>query len=390
MKSSRVIAGARWWLGGVLLLALVFGAAAPARAQAEFGYSTITLLAPGAPAGATASVQWLDQAGAWRDVDGWQAELKAASAAGPASQQWAVYLEDFGRGPFRWVVLNPGGGAWATSANFYLPDGNGAGLTTTVAPAAAGGPIVGVPRANFSTITVLAPGAPEGAWVGVQWRDLTGAWHDVDTWQAPLEVTAAGAPAMKQWGVFERDYGRGPFRWIVYAPTSDAVFATSPGFYLPSGGGANLTITVLPQLAVVPADELTAELAIEPETLPAQATTFGLTCAGALCDSSVISLQAPNTFAGNPVGVQWLDPMGVWHDVPTWQGTLNQQTGLNAAYLQWTLSSELQGRGPFRWVIYNPLGDALVGVTPSFTLPDRPGVNLNMTVPAADFSDIAG
>lgn len=389
MKNRPTSALARWLLGGVLLAALLFGLAAPASAQDEFGHSTITVLAPGAPAGAVASVQWLDRAGTWRAVEGWQAELEPATTTGPAMLQWAVYPKDYGRGPFRWVITNASS-AWATSASFYLPTGDGAASTTTVAPAAAGGPVVGVPRPNFSTITVQVPGVPEGAWVGVQWRDVNGNWHNVDGWQGPLERSTATGQSSKHWGVFERDYGRGPFRWIVYAPTGGAVFATSPSFFLPSGGGANLAMTVLPQIAVVPADELTAELVGEPAALPADTSTSGLNCAGQQCNFSVISLSAPAEFAGSQVVVQWLDPLGVWHDVPTWRGSLDQQTGQSAAYQQWTLSTDLQGRGPFRWVIYNELGDALVGVTPSFTLPDRPGVNLNMTLPAGDFSDITG
>jgi hypothetical protein len=410
MNNSWVSSFVRGLMRGGLLLALVFGLGftGSAQAQDEFGFSTITLYAPGAPEGAVATVQWQDQAGAWRNVAGWQAPLEIADDASTTFQQWAVYPQDYGRGPFRWTVTSqPGNVVWATSTPFFLPDGDGAALAVSVSPSRAGGPTTtGMPAANFSTISIQAPGAPEGAWVGVQWRDEMGRWHNVEGWQGPLEMTTistaatdstdaaatatAATPevATKQWGVFERDYGRGPFRWIVYAPTGGAVFATSPRFFLPSGGGTNLSMTVLPKIAVVPADALTAEMTGEPTALNAQTSTWGLNCGTGPCNS-VISLSVPEATAGSLVGVQWQDPFGLWHDVPTWRGSLDASGSNDTAYQQWTIGTDLQGRGPFRWVIYNPLGDTVLGVTPGFMLPDRGGVNLNTSIPA-DVSDIAG
>lgn len=76
-------------------------------------------------------VQWQDAQGVWRDVEGWRGE----AAHGEIS--WWVAEEDFGTGPFRWVIY-PRGGPFlervdgntiyrtkqdilAVSQSFYLP-----------------------------------------------------------------------------------------------------------------------------------------------------------------------------------------------------------------------------------------------------------------------------
>jgi hypothetical protein len=224
--------------------------------------------------------------------------------------------------------------------------------------------------------------------VGVQWRDQAGGWHDVEGWQGLLETPVGSEVPVKTWGVYTKDYGQGPFRWIVYNEPGGSVLATSQSFNLPNGDGANLTLSVLPKIAVVPADTLTEEITGALVTLPAATSTSLLNCASGPCHS-VISVSVPNTMAGSLVGVQWQDSFGLWHDVPTWQGSLAASDNRSTPYQQWSISPELQGLGPFRWVVYNPLGDSVVGVTPGFMLPDRGGVNLNVNVPA-DVSDIAG
>jgi hypothetical protein len=161
------------------------------------------------------------------------------------------------------------------------------------------------------------------------------------------------------------------------------VYATSNRFFLPSGGGSNLTMTVLPQITVARADLLSAELPSGLAALQAETSTRGLTCGGHACNFSVISISVPGAPAGSFVGVQWQDSFGAWHDVPTWQGTLTTSDNNDIGYQQWTVGPELQGRGPFRWVVYNQLGDTILGATPGFMLPERNGINVNTTVPAA-------
>jgi hypothetical protein len=75
----------------------------------------LELVAPGAPAGAWAVVQWQDSAGGWHDVEGWRGAVADSS-------RWWVQPKDFGTGPFRWrVTTGPEGPLWAASASFNLP-----------------------------------------------------------------------------------------------------------------------------------------------------------------------------------------------------------------------------------------------------------------------------
>jgi hypothetical protein len=63
-------------------------------------------------------VQWQDRQGNWHDVPAWSGELELNGTI-----RWWVSIEDFNKGPFRWVVSNaPGGPVLAVSPEFYLPD----------------------------------------------------------------------------------------------------------------------------------------------------------------------------------------------------------------------------------------------------------------------------
>lgn len=68
------------------------------------------------------------------------------------------------------------------------------------------------------------------AWAVVQWQDGMGWWHDVDGWRGS---TGGGVIA---WTVEEKDFGSGPFRWVVYHPQTGEVFGASYPFYLPEAG----------------------------------------------------------------------------------------------------------------------------------------------------------
>lgn len=51
-------------------------------------------------------VQWQDKGGTWRDVDGWQGHFMWDSTEKVWEVQWWVDQDEFGQGPFRWVVYN--------------------------------------------------------------------------------------------------------------------------------------------------------------------------------------------------------------------------------------------------------------------------------------------
>jgi hypothetical protein len=79
-------------------------------------------------------------------------------------------------------------------------------------------------------ITLGAGAVQAGDWAGVQWQDGAGGWHDVGGWQARLENGS------QDWWVDARDFGTGPFRWLVYQDAGKSVVvAESDPFNLPSG-----------------------------------------------------------------------------------------------------------------------------------------------------------
>lgn len=68
----------------------------------------------------------------------------------------------------------------------------------------------------------------DGAWTVVQWQDNAGDWQDVEGWQ--------GSPNSdrQRWWVATRDFGRGPFRWIVTQGPDGTLLGTSQPFQLPT------------------------------------------------------------------------------------------------------------------------------------------------------------
>lgn len=259
-----------WLRRGLAALILVGGLAASQAAQAADGYSTITLYAPGAPAGAWIGVEFQDPLGSWHAVEGWQGQFDTLEDTGLRLKQWAVSPDDAGQGPFRWVLYTAQGGTvWAVSESFDLP-GGGANLELTVqaatpvtaavttGPLASTGPSVNVTgdrmqyplvAADFSTwplrcgqelcayghITAFLPDAPAGSWVGVQWQDPQGAWHLVDGWQGTASVDADGRQ-FAQWTVLPENFNQAGFRWVVLQPDG-RVWGVSPSFRLPEAGG---------------------------------------------------------------------------------------------------------------------------------------------------------
>ncbi len=72
-------------------------------------------------------VQWLDDKGVWRTVEGWQGTLNdiAIGEDGTVTgyKTWWAASDYLGKGPFRWIVYDSQGGATlAMSEFFYLPD----------------------------------------------------------------------------------------------------------------------------------------------------------------------------------------------------------------------------------------------------------------------------
>ncbi len=72
-------------------------------------------------------------------------------------------------------------------------------------------------------IVLISDGDVDGLQTAVEWQDEYGNWHGVEGWQAPFnkykQVT---------WAVAAANYGKGPFRWVVYE--NDVAIENSSNF----------------------------------------------------------------------------------------------------------------------------------------------------------------
>lgn len=84
-----------------------------------------------------------------------------------------------------------------------------------------------------------------GGWSAVQWQGNDGAWHDVESWQGRLET------GVQSWRVLPKDFGTGPFRWIVSDGPDGKLLAHSAPFALPTGG----QILLVPVQPAAPASQ---------------------------------------------------------------------------------------------------------------------------------------
>jgi hypothetical protein len=80
---------------------------------------------------------------------------------------------------------------------------------------------------------------PAGAWTVVQWQDSAGEWREVEGWRGEL---ATG----HRWWVHPKDFGAGPFRWLVTEGPDGPVIGISPPFQLPAGANQVAHVSVLP------------------------------------------------------------------------------------------------------------------------------------------------
>lgn len=88
-------------------------------------------------------------------------------------------------------------------------------------------------------IELVAPDAPAGAWTVVQWQDSAGGWHDVEGWRGSV----AGS---SRWWVHPKDFGTGPFRWVVRTGPEGPQWATSASFNLPGQPNETLQVGAAP------------------------------------------------------------------------------------------------------------------------------------------------
>ncbi|MFN3330879.1 MAG: hypothetical protein ACK47M_00010 [Caldilinea sp.] len=91
---------------------------------------------------------------------------------------------------------------------------------------------------RLSHIRLVVTPARDGLWSVVEWQGSDGTWHIVEGWQGAIE---AGS---KRWAVYERNFGEGPFRWMIYETPAGAPVGQSLPFTLPVTAGEELTVHI--------------------------------------------------------------------------------------------------------------------------------------------------
>lgn len=104
-------------------------------------------------------------------------------------------------------------------------------------PSGGGGGDADSPTGAIIELTVS--GAPAGAWAVVQWQDSTGGWHDVEGWRGMLDESGT-----KRWWVAPRDFGTGPFQWVIAQGIEGTHLAISEPFTLPASANQTLQISL--------------------------------------------------------------------------------------------------------------------------------------------------
>jgi hypothetical protein len=256
----------------VLLVSALLGA--PAVLADDPIPSTITVYAPGAPVGVPVSVQRQVGSG-WMTVGGSTATLFNVTDMAVPYQTWTLDPNDYGQGPFRWVIENQDGRTvWATGDPFFLPMTGGIDLAQIIGPAdtQVGTPIASansdktmktIPAPAFQApvltaasrpgntlcnlgdcasaqISAYITGVPVTSWIAVEWLNNQGYWQPVQNWEGPSDlVDTSSQLIVKQWAVSSSEYGRGLFRWAIYRGAHGGVLGVSPSFNLPSSDRQN-------------------------------------------------------------------------------------------------------------------------------------------------------
>ena len=79
-------------------------------------------------------------------------------------------------------------------------------------------------------ITLQVTNTQQRYWSVVQWQGADGTWHDVTGWRGEVNK------GQTRWWVEEKDFGKGPYRWVVYDGENGTMLIESEPFYLPIRG----------------------------------------------------------------------------------------------------------------------------------------------------------
>ena len=103
-----------------------------------------------------------------------------------------------------------------------------------------------------------------------------------------------------------------------------------------------------------------------------QATATSAPAPSSPARGGFITLRVPSAHAEMWTLVQWQNEWDNWYDVTGWQGTFDEIT-YGVGTKTWWVAREGFGTGPFRWVVYESAGGAVVATSESFYLPDTVG-----------------
>ncbi len=90
------------------------------------------------------------------------------------------------------------------------------------------------PVGAYIELSVLP--SQSGGWAYIQWKGGDGHWHMVDGWAGEISGN-------QRWWVDEKDFNKGPFRWVV-GEQEGAIRGISESFSLPDGANEVVSVTV--------------------------------------------------------------------------------------------------------------------------------------------------
>ena len=146
---------------------------------------------------------------------------------------------------FTFIMLLMGLLAWLTLPTPVVKAGLPARDTPTPVPSKNGdGDRAKDSKPIGAWIELQTQNASAGAWSVVQWHSPSdgrsaGNWENVDGWQGTLD--SAGS---RRWWVAAKDFGDGPFRWVVTQGKGGAVLGASEPFTLPAGANETVGVTL--------------------------------------------------------------------------------------------------------------------------------------------------
>jgi len=143
-----------------------------------------------------------------------------------------------------------------TSAGASLSDAEGRVPRSTTYPPPKPGEIIEEESkwAQFALWVSFTPEWPglglqwQELWTVVEWQDPLGDWYEVESddgtmaWQGTLDYIDKEGKAWKVWWVDPPDYGKGPFRWVIYDRQGGNVMVVTHNFYLPSGANKRVIV----------------------------------------------------------------------------------------------------------------------------------------------------